>query len=76
MKKIVLRITSYNVCYTKLLRGNLPYNISTSIITTFIESDFVPDNMVFTVQREMGQRMSAKTGSKNYSSFSILCQAA
>ncbi len=60
----------------KQLLGNLPYNISTSIITTFIESDFVPDNMVFTVQREMGQRMSAKTGSKNYSSFSILCQAA
>lgn len=56
--------------------GNLPYNISSAIISSFIENDFVPDKMVFTVQREMGQRMTAKPNNKNYSSFSILCQFA
>ncbi len=56
--------------------GNLPYNISSAIISSFIENDFVPEKMVFTVQREMGKRMTAKPNSKNYSSFSILCQFA
>lgn len=56
--------------------GNLPYNISSAIVSSFIENDFVPEKMVFTVQREMGQRMTAKPNNKNYSSFSILCQFA
>lgn len=56
--------------------GNLPYNISSAIVSSFIENDFIPEKMVFTVQREMGQRMTAKPGNKNYSSFSILCQFA
>ena len=56
--------------------GNLPYNIATSIISSFIENDFLPEKMVFTVQREMGQRMTAKINSKNYSSFSVICQFA
>ncbi len=54
--------------------GNLPYNASSAIISGFIENDFIPDRMVFTVQKEMGERMGAKPGSKNYSSFSMLCQ--
>ncbi|MGL1894449.1 MAG: 16S rRNA (adenine(1518)-N(6)/adenine(1519)-N(6))-dimethyltransferase RsmA [Spirochaetaceae bacterium] len=56
--------------------GNLPYNISSAIVSSFIENDFVPERMVFTVQREMGQRMTAKPNNKNYSSFSVLCQFA
>lgn len=56
--------------------GNLPYNISSAIVSSFIENDFIPERMVFTVQREMGHRMTAKPGCKNYSSFSILCQFA
>lgn len=56
--------------------GNLPYNISSAIVSSFIENDFIPERMVFTVQREMGQRMTAKPNNKNYSSFSILCQFA
>lgn len=56
--------------------GNLPYNISSAIISAFIENDFIPEKLVFTVQREMGQRMTAKPNNKNYSSFSVLCQFA
>ena len=54
--------------------GNLPYNAASAIISSFIEHEFIPDTMVFTVQKEMGERMTAEPGSKNYSSFSMLCQ--
>ncbi len=54
--------------------GNLPYNAASAIISSYIESNFIPEKMVFTVQKEMGERVGAQPGSKNYSSFSMLCQ--
>ncbi|MCG8453957.1 MAG: 16S rRNA (adenine(1518)-N(6)/adenine(1519)-N(6))-dimethyltransferase RsmA [Spirochaetales bacterium] len=54
--------------------GNLPYNAASAIIAAFIENGCLADMNVFTVQDEMGQRMWAKPGNKNYSSFSVLCQ--
>lgn len=56
--------------------GNLPYNAASAIIADFIENDMLPSRLVLTVQSEMGDRVTAKMGSKNYSSFSILCQSA
>ena len=56
--------------------GNLPYNAASAIIADFIENGMVPSRLVLTVQSEMGDRMTARSGSKNYSSFSILCQSA
>ena len=56
--------------------GNLPYNAASAIIADFIENDLLPERLVLTVQSEMGDRMTASCGSKNYSSFSILCQSA
>ncbi len=54
--------------------GNLPYNSASAIISSLIEGDCIPESMVITVQKEMGQRMTSPPGSKNYSSFSMLCQ--
>lgn len=54
--------------------GNLPYNAASVIIAAFIESERLADICVFTVQDEMGKRMTAKPGTKDYSSFSVLCQ--
>ena len=54
--------------------GNLPYNAASAIMASYIEHNFIPEKMVFTVQKEMGERVSAVPGSKNYSSFSMLCQ--
>ncbi|RKX74223.1 MAG: hypothetical protein DRP60_10605, partial [Spirochaetes bacterium] len=54
--------------------GNLPYNTASAIIAAFIESDHLADVSVFTLQDEMGKRMTAKPGIKDYSSFSVLCQ--
>ncbi len=54
--------------------GNLPYNSASAIISALIENNCIPSGMVITVQREMAQRMTAPPGTKNYSSFSMLCQ--
>lgn len=56
--------------------GNLPYNSASAMITQLIEGDCLAERMVFTVQKEMGLRITAKPGSADYSSFSVLCQLA
>jgi 16S rRNA (adenine1518-N6/adenine1519-N6)-dimethyltransferase len=56
--------------------GNLPYSSASAFIRTLIENNSVPSAMVFTVQKELAQRITAKTNTKNYSSFSVLCQYA
>ncbi|MCQ2578110.1 MAG: 16S rRNA (adenine(1518)-N(6)/adenine(1519)-N(6))-dimethyltransferase RsmA [Treponema sp.] len=56
------------------LFGNLPYNIAASIIADTIENNVRFDKCVFTVQKEVAQRMTAKPGTEDYSSFSVLCQ--
>jgi 16S rRNA (adenine1518-N6/adenine1519-N6)-dimethyltransferase len=53
--------------------GNLPYSSAAAIILTFIHNNFSPSRMVFTVQKETAQRMSAQAGEVSYSSFSVLC---
>lgn len=56
--------------------GNLPYNAASAILASFIDGLFFPRALVITVQKEMAERMTASAGTKNYSSFSILCQSA
>ena len=55
--------------------GNLPYSSASAIILAFILEGFIPKRSVYTVQRELAQRMTAPAGSKNYSSFSVLVQS-
>ncbi|WP_296706394.1 16S rRNA (adenine(1518)-N(6)/adenine(1519)-N(6))-dimethyltransferase RsmA [Treponema sp. UBA7570] len=54
--------------------GNLPYNVAATIIADTITKGFRFDKTVFTIQKEVGQRMNAKPGTEDYSSFSVLCQ--
>lgn len=54
--------------------GNLPYNIAATLIADTIENNIRFEKSVFTVQKEVAMRACAKQGSKDYSSFSILCQ--
>ncbi len=56
------------------LFGNLPYNIAATFIADTITAGICFSRCVFTVQREVADRMRAKPGSKDNSSFSILCQ--
>lgn len=54
--------------------GNLPYNIAAKLIAATIEAGCLFDRMVITVQKEVGCRITAAVGTKDYSSFSVLCQ--
>ena len=54
--------------------GNLPYNVAATIIADTINEGVRFEKSVVTVQKEVAQRMSAKAGTENYSSFSVLCQ--
>lgn len=54
--------------------GNLPYNVGSVIIAKLIESSILPDLMVFTLQKEVVDRMCSKPGDSEYSSFSVLTQ--
>jgi 16S rRNA (adenine1518-N6/adenine1519-N6)-dimethyltransferase len=58
------------------LLGNLPYNIAAPILADFIEKNRFFKRMVVTVQKETAQRITAKPGSRDYSSFSVLCASA
>ena len=51
--------------------ANLPYYITTPIIIKIIEDCIPVDKMVFMVQKEVGDRLSAKVGTKEYSSLSV-----
>ncbi|MGO9308145.1 MAG: 16S rRNA (adenine(1518)-N(6)/adenine(1519)-N(6))-dimethyltransferase RsmA [Spirochaetia bacterium] len=55
--------------------GNLPYRSASLMIADMIETGLRPARMVFTVQRELADRMVSAPGAKSYSSFSVLCQS-
>jgi 16S rRNA (adenine1518-N6/adenine1519-N6)-dimethyltransferase len=57
------------------LCGNLPYNIGSILVARLLEGESRPNRMVFTVQKEVAERICAGEGSKNWSSFSLLAQA-
>ncbi|MDR3342273.1 MAG: 16S rRNA (adenine(1518)-N(6)/adenine(1519)-N(6))-dimethyltransferase RsmA [Treponema sp.] len=58
------------------LLGNLPYTIGAIFLAALIENNRFFTRMVVTVQREVAHRMGARPGSKDYSSFSVLCASA
>jgi len=57
----------------RYLFGNLPYNIGAALLADFIEKRHIFQRIVVTVQKETALRMAAKAGTKDYSSFSVLC---
>lgn len=58
------------------LLGNLPYTIGSRLLGAFIEGNRFFKRMVVMLQRELVQRIGARPGSKDYSSFSVLCTSA
>jgi len=57
------------------LLGNLPYNVGASLLADLIERGRVFTRMVVTVQKEVALRMAAAAGTRDYSSFSVLCSS-
>lgn len=54
--------------------GNLPYNVAATIVADTINEGVRFEKALVTVQKEVAQRMGAKAGTEQYSSFSVLCQ--
>ncbi|MCX7715113.1 MAG: 16S rRNA (adenine(1518)-N(6)/adenine(1519)-N(6))-dimethyltransferase RsmA [Clostridia bacterium] len=54
--------------------ANLPYYITTPIITMLIESRLPIGNIVVMVQKEVADRMVAAPGTKDYGAISVMCQ--
>ena len=58
--------------YDKLyIFGNLPYYITTPIIEKLINTNLDINEMVFMVQKEVGDRFVARPGSKDYGSITV-----
>ena len=69
-RNVIEDIKKYN--YEKLyLIANLPYYITTPIITKIIEDKLDVDKMIIMVQKEVGNRFMAKPNSKEYNSLTI-----
>lgn len=58
---------------TPIVCANLPYNITTPVLTLLLESGLFSAITVM-IQKEVAQRICAAPGSKDYGAFSVLCQ--
>lgn len=56
------------------IAANLPYYITTSIITKLLEEKLPVKNIVVMVQKEVALRMAAKPASKECGAISVLCR--
>ena len=54
--------------------GNLPYNVGSICIARLLEHQCLPPVMVYTLQREVAERLASEPGSKSWSTLSILAQ--
>ncbi len=57
-----------------ILVANLPYNISSQVVFLLIENRTLFSNMVLMFQKEVGARLCARPGCKDYGILSVLCQ--
>ncbi|MFP4442772.1 MAG: 16S rRNA (adenine(1518)-N(6)/adenine(1519)-N(6))-dimethyltransferase RsmA [Spirochaetia bacterium] len=55
--------------------GNLPYRSAGTMIAALIENGVAPRRMVFMVQKELADRMTAVPGTKAFSAFTVLCRS-
>lgn len=59
--------------FTPTVCANLPYNITTPVLTRLLESKLFSSVTVM-IQREVAARICAPPGSKDYGAFSVFCQ--
>lgn len=51
--------------------GNLPYYVSTPIIARFADPLLAPAKLVFTLQRELAERLNARPRTKDYGAMTV-----
>ena len=71
----ILKFSKKNLLNNQsIIFGNLPYNISSQILTKFVinKNKFKFKKLIFMFQKELADRILAKVNSSNYGRFSIL----
>ncbi len=68
-------VIAQNPGLTLKMVANLPYAVATPVITNFLMTDYPFERLVVTVQYEIGERLVAVPGTKDYNSLSILVQS-
>lgn len=58
-----------------IVLGNLPYNISSPLVFHLLEAVWAVKRAVFMVQKEVGERLAAIPGTKDYGVLSVLLGA-
>ena len=56
------------------IAANLPYYITTPIISRLLEEKLPVKNIIVMVQKEVAERLSAKEGTKDYGAITLLCR--
>ncbi len=76
INKDILKISEHLISNDELIVfGNLPYNISTQILSKWITSNYNKKwykSLILMFQKEVADRILAKTNSKNYGRLTIL----
>lgn len=57
-----------------IVLGNLPYSVASPLIVRLCEPDLRPRRMVFTVQREVAERLVARARTRDYGLLTLLTQ--
>ena len=57
------------------LVANLPFSVATPVLSNFLTAPIVPVSMTATIQRELAERITATSGTKDYGALSIWMQA-
>lgn len=72
----ILKFSLPSIQNKKLLRvvGNLPYNISTPLLFKLFDDITIISDMFFMLQLEVGERLTASPGSKEYGRLSVMAQ--
>ena len=61
-----------NYDYDKLyMVANLPYYITTPIVTKLIDEEILPDKIVIMIQKEVASRFAASINSKDYGALTV-----
>ena len=69
-RDVVQDLKKYNYKHLYVI-ANLPYYITTPIITKFIYDEIDVERIVIMVQKEVGERFNAKPKTKNYGSITV-----
>jgi 16S rRNA (adenine1518-N6/adenine1519-N6)-dimethyltransferase len=56
------------------LAANLPYHVATPLLSNFLTLDHPPSTMTVTIQKEVGDRIVASPGTRDYGALSVWMQ--